>query len=58
MVEFRPGERVGFFGLADMEGELSRLLGGREVDLRTSMDLGRHFREEVTKGVLALYVES
>jgi predicted nucleotidyltransferase len=57
LVEFRPGERVGFFRLADMEDELSRLLGGRKVDLRTPMDLSRYFREEVTKGALVVYAE-
>ena len=45
LVEFRPGEHVGFFRLSDMEEELSRLLGGRKVDLRTPMDLSRHFRD-------------
>jgi len=58
LVEFGPGERVGFFRLADMEDELSRLLGGRKVDLRTPMDLSRHFRDEVTKAALVLYAES
>ena len=29
--------------------ELSRLLGGRKVDLRTPMDLSRHFRDEVVQ---------
>jgi len=57
LVEFRPGVRVGFFRLADIEDELSRLLGGRKVDLRTPMDLSRHFREEVTKGALVVYAE-
>src|SRR6266545_8146511 len=57
LVEFRPGERVGFFRLADIEAELSRLLGGRKVDVRTPMDLSRHFREEVIRGALVLYAE-
>jgi predicted nucleotidyltransferase len=57
LVEFRPHERVGFFRLADIESELSRLLGGRRVDLRTPMDLSRHFREEVVQGALVLYAE-
>ncbi len=35
LVEFRPGARVGFFRLADIEAELSRLFGGRKIDLRT-----------------------
>lgn len=57
LVEFRPGERVGFFRLADMEEELSRLLGGRRVDLRTPMDLSRHFREEVVRTASVAYAE-
>src|SRR3984893_1209331 len=57
LVEFRPQERVGFFRLADVETELSRLLGGRKVDVRTSMDLSRHFRDEVVRSALVLYAE-
>ena len=57
LVEFRPGERVGFFRLADMEDELGRLLGGRKVDLRTPMDLSRHFRDEVIRAALVAYAE-
>ncbi len=58
LVEFRPGERVGFFRLADIEEELSRLLGGRKVDLRTPMDLSRYFRNEVVRDALTVYGES
>ena len=58
LVEFRPGERVGFFRIADMEEELSRLLGGRKVDLRTPMDLSRYFRDEVVRAALVAYAES
>ncbi len=47
LVEFEAGTRVGFFELYDLEQELSRLLGGRKVDLRTPEDLSRYFREEV-----------
>ena len=57
LVEFRTGERVGYFRLADMEDELSRLLGGRKVDLRTPMDLSRHFRDEVVRTALVAYAE-
>ena len=57
LVEFRPGERVGYFRLADMEDELSRLLGGRKVDLRTPMDLSRHFRDEVVRTARVAYAE-
>ena len=58
LVDFRPGERVGFFRLADIEEELSRLLGGRKIDLRTPMDLSRYFRNEVVRDALTVYVES
>jgi hypothetical protein len=44
--------------LADIEAELSRLFGGRKVDLRTPMDLSRHFREDVVKNARTLYAES
>lgn len=47
LVEFEPGHEPGFFGLARMERELSGLLGGRKVDLRTPEDLSRYFRDEV-----------
>lgn len=58
LVEFRTQAHVGFFRLADIENELSRLLGGRRVDLRTPMDLSRHFREQVVRDALTVYVES
>lgn len=47
LVEFEPGHVPGFFRLLDLEGELSKLFGGRKVDLRTPQDLSRYFREEV-----------
>ena len=46
LVEFEPDNVPGFFGLAEMEEELSKLFG-REVDIRTSKDLSRYFRDEV-----------
>jgi predicted nucleotidyltransferase len=49
LVEFDPGQSPGFLGLAAMEIELSALLGGRRVDLRTPRDLSRHFRDEVIR---------
>jgi predicted nucleotidyltransferase len=58
LVEFRPQERVGFFRLADIESELSQLLGGRKIDLRTPMDLSRHFRAEVQENARVVYAES
>lgn len=49
LVEFEPGREPGLIGLAAIEAELSELLGGRRVDLRTAGDLSRHFREEVVR---------
>lgn len=58
LVEFRPGTRIGFFRLADIEAELSRLFGGRKIDLRTPMDLSRYFRNEVLRDALVVYAEA
>jgi predicted nucleotidyltransferase len=49
LVEFEPGHTPGLLALADMEAELSTMLGGRPVDLRTERDLSRHFRDEVLR---------
>jgi predicted nucleotidyltransferase len=47
LVDFEPGQKPGLMALAAMEAELSDLLGGRPVDLRTPQDLSRYFRDEV-----------
>lgn len=57
LVEFRPGTKVGFFRLADIQAELSRLFGGRAIDLRTPMDLSRYFRDEVVRDAMVVYAE-
>ncbi len=41
--------------LAAMELELGRLLGGREVELRTYEDLSRFFRDEVRATATPVY---
>ena len=46
LVWFAPEARVGLFEIAEMERELSELLG-RAVDLRTPEDLSRRFRDTV-----------
>ena len=47
LVEFEPEHIPGLLGIAGMELELSALLGGKKVDLRTAQDLSRYFRNEV-----------
>jgi len=56
LVEFEPDAAVTLFDMARLELELSALLGGRRVDLRTAGDLSRHFRDEVTRSALPQYV--
>jgi hypothetical protein len=49
LVEFADGAKPGLFGLASIEMELSALLGGRVVDLRTPADLSKFFRDDVLR---------
>ena len=46
LVDFEPGQEPGLIALANMELELSELIG-RKADLRTPEDLSRYFREKV-----------
>lgn len=55
LVEFEPGERVGYMRMAAMERELSGMFGGRKVDLRTPKELSRYFRDEVMKTAVVQY---
>lgn len=57
LVEFAPGHVPGLFQLAGMERELSGLLGGRKIDLRTPQDLSRYFREEILTSAVAQYAQ-
>jgi uncharacterized protein len=55
LVEFDHGKEPGLLGLAEMERELSKLLGGRSVDLRTPKDLSRCFRDKVIRSSKVQY---
>lgn len=57
LVEFLPGAAPSLFDLARMERELSGILGGRKVDLRTPKELSRYFREEVVSSASVQYAE-
>ena len=57
LVEFDPGYIPGLFGIARMERELSTLLGGRKVDLRTQEDLSQYFRQQVLEEAEEQYVQ-
>jgi len=56
LVEFEPGSRTTLLDMAQIEIELSPLLGGRKVDLRTAEDLSRRFRDEVVRSAEPQYV--
>lgn len=47
LVAFQPDAAPSLFTMAEIE--LSSLLGGRKVDLRTAGDLSRYFRDEVVR---------
>jgi predicted nucleotidyltransferase len=49
LVEFEPGAVPGLLGMAAIEAELSELLAGRRVDLRTAQELSRYFHDEVMR---------
>jgi predicted nucleotidyltransferase/predicted transcriptional regulator len=53
LVEFEPGHVPGF-GIISLEKELSTILG-RRVDIRTSADLSRYFRNKVVKEARTAY---
>lgn len=57
LVEFDPEHVPGLFGIARMERELSQLLGGRKVDVRTPEDLSPYFRQNVLDEAEVQYVQ-
>ncbi len=58
LVDFMPGHTPGFFKLFEMEEELSGLLGGHKVDMRTPEDLSRYFRNKVVATAQVQYVRN
>jgi predicted nucleotidyltransferase len=56
LVEFLPDAKPTYFDLAWIEIELSGLLGGRKVDLRTPAELSRYFRDQVLREAEVQYV--
>lgn len=55
LVEFEPGGEPGFIGLAGIAAELSVLLHGRSIDLRTAEDLSPCFRDDVLRQAQVAY---
>lgn len=55
LVEFEPGATPSYFGLVEIETELTGLLSGKRVDLRTPGELSRYFRDDVVREAELLY---
>jgi len=55
LVEFLASATPTLLDLAGMEAELSQLLEGRPVDLRTPMELSPRFRDEVLRQAVVQY---
>lgn len=55
LVEFEEGSVPGFFTLIEMENEMSKLLRGRKIDIRTPSELSRYFRSDVMRDKETLY---
>jgi uncharacterized protein len=56
LVEFESDAAPTLLDMATMEAELSALLGGLKVDLRTPQDLSRYFRDAVVREAQEQYV--
>ncbi len=57
LVEFQPDATPSLLDLARMERELSAILAGRKVDLRTPEELSRYFRDDVLSSASVQYAE-
>jgi predicted nucleotidyltransferase len=57
LADFEPGHFPGLFGISRMERELSAILEGRKIDLRTAEDLSRNFRDDVLKEAEVQYAQ-
>lgn len=55
LVEFEPGKTPGYFKLVSMEMELSEILKGRKIDLRTPNELSIYFRDRVIAEAVVQY---
>jgi uncharacterized protein len=56
LVEFEPGKTPGF-AIVAMQQELSQLMGGRTIDLRTPHELSRYIRDRVLAEAVVQYVQ-
>jgi uncharacterized protein len=57
LVEFEKGRTPGYFDFVEMNEELSALLGGYEVDLKTPKDVRGCFRDEIMAEAVVQYTK-
>ena len=57
LVEFDKGHVPGFMRLANIENQLSEILEGKKVDIRTPNELSPYFRDKVLESAEVKYVQ-
>lgn len=57
LVEYQPDSRTTYFDMTRQQDELGQLWG-RVVDLRTPMELSRHFRKQVLQNLQVIYEQT
>jgi uncharacterized protein len=57
LVEFKEGHTPGFLYLSRMENDLSQILNGKKVDLKTYNELSRYFRDDILEMAVTQYDE-
>ncbi|MBI4126339.1 MAG: nucleotidyltransferase family protein [Deltaproteobacteria bacterium] len=55
LIEFELGHDPTYFTVVEMEEKLSRMLGGRKIDLKTAQELSQHLRPQVLKEAEVVY---
>jgi uncharacterized protein len=55
LIEFQPEHTPGYLGMVRLQRELSKLFGGRRIDLRTPRELSKYFRQNVIEGAAVQY---
>jgi hypothetical protein len=56
LVEFEPNRVPSYFGLFEMEDELSEILGGRTIEMRRPQAVSKYWRVEVLAEAVPIYV--
>jgi predicted nucleotidyltransferase len=57
LVEFDKNHIPGFIRLSNIQNALSKLLGGKEIDIRTPNDLSPYIRDKILNTAEVQYVQ-